>query len=110
MPPALPLATAPALERSKPGPKKAPSLQIFPQLPTPTELEVRELRLQMGWTLAQTADLIGLADAQSVSEIERGARKMTNARWTIMLLAAQRHPTLKLVPVNAGQSSEQPLS
>lgn len=106
MPPAAP----PARERSKPGPKKAPSLQIFPQLPTPTELEVRELRLQMGWTLAQTAELIGLTDAQAVSEIERGGRKMTNARWTIMLLAAQRHPTLKLVPADTAPPGEQPLS
>lgn len=109
MSPAAPPASAPAFERSKPGPKKAPALQIFPELPTPTALEVRELRLQMGWMLAQTADLIGLSDAQSVSEIERGARKMTNARWTIMLLAAQRHPTLKLVPVNAEPPGEPPL-
>jgi DNA-binding XRE family transcriptional regulator len=64
----------------------------------------------MGWTQGQVADLVGLSDAQAINEIERGDRKMTNARWTVMLLAAQRHPTLRLVPVGPVPTSQQPLS
>lgn len=89
--------------------RKAPPLEIFPRLPTPSGDEVKEVRQAMGWTQGQVADLVGLSDAQAINEIERGDRKMTNARWTVMLLAARRHPTLKLVPAGQEQPSEQPL-
>lgn len=106
--------TTATLPRRKPGPKpgehKAKPLTIFPDLPTPTGLAVRELRIASGWTLEQTAALIGLYDAAAVSEIERGARPMTNARWTIMLLAAGKHPTRKVVAIDEEQPGDQPLS
>jgi DNA-binding XRE family transcriptional regulator len=103
-------AAAPPRTPGKRGPKKAPPLAIFPELPTPSGLEVRELRLAMGWTLEQTAHLIGLTDAQAIGEIERGDRPMTNARWTLMLLAAKRHPTLQVLPLDAAQAADGLLS
>lgn len=92
-------------ERPKRGrPKKAPEPPIYPELPQPTGEQVRELRLRMGWTLSYTAGILGLTDAQAVSDIERSSdrkgapRMLTPWRWTLMLLAAGEHPTLMLVP------------
>lgn len=85
-------------------PKKPPEPPFYPELPQPTGEQVRELRLRMGWTLSYTAGVLGLTDAQAVSEIERssdrkGSTRMLNCwRWTLMLLAAGEHPTLVLTP------------
>lgn len=92
-------------ERPKRGrPKKAAETPFYPELPQPTGEQVRELRLRMGWTLSYTAGILGLTDAQAVSDIERssdrrGSPRMLNPwRWTLMLLAAGEHPTLVLTP------------
>ncbi|WP_157270614.1 helix-turn-helix domain-containing protein [Azohydromonas aeria] len=91
-------------ERPKRGrPKKPPEPPFYPELPQPTGEQVRELRLRMGWTLSYTAGILGLTDAQAVSDIERmserkGSPRMLNLRsWTLMLLAAGEHPTFVLV-------------
>lgn len=114
MPTVMHPAAAPPRVRRKPGPKpgehKALRLAIFPELPTPTGQEVRELRQAMSWTLEQAAGLLGLYDASAMGAVERDAGVLTPQRWTLMLLAAQRHPTLKLVPADTAPSSEQPLS
>lgn len=114
MPTVRPPAAAAARERRKPGPKpgehKARPLAIFPELPTPTGQEVRELRQAMGWTLEQAAGLVGLYDASAMGSVERDATALSPQRWTLMLLAAGRHPTLRLVPADTAPSSEQPLS
>lgn len=89
-------------ERPKRGRPKIVIEPIYPELPEPTGEQVRAVRLRMGWTLDYTAGILGLTDAQGVSDIERAsdrsgkARKLNNWRWTLMLLAAGEHPTLML--------------
>ena len=91
-------------ERPKRGRPKIAIAPIYPELPEPTGEQVRELRLRMGWTLDYTAGIVGLNDAQAVSEIERNSdrkgtpRRLNSWRWTLMLLAAGEHPTLVLSP------------
>ncbi len=91
-------------ERPKRGRPKTIFTPIYPELPQPTGEQVWELRLRMGWTLEFTATVIGLTDAQAVSDIERSAdprgtpRKLSPWRWMLMLLATGEHPTLMLVP------------
>jgi len=95
-------------ERPKRGRPKAIFTPIYPELEQPTGEQVRELRLRMGWTLEFTATVVGLTDAQAVSDIERSAdrrgtpRKLSPWRWTLMLLATGEHPTLMLVPKEPG--------
>lgn len=107
--PAPPAAVTPEQERKRSRQTKAQPLGIYPKLPKPTGAEVEALRLRMNWTLDQVAELIDLYDGAAVKSIESGKRKINNARWTMMLLAANRHPTLKLVPADTAQPSEQPL-
>lgn len=104
--PAPPAAATPGRKRTRQT--KAQPLNIYPKLPTPTGAEVEALRLKMGWTLEQTAELVDLCDGSAVKEIESGTRRMNNARWTKMLLAADCHPTLQLVVRVHGQDPEGP--
>lgn len=95
-------------ERPKRGRPKTVFTPIYPELPEPTGEQVRAVRLRMNWTLDYTASILGLTDAQAVSEIERASdrkgkpRKLNTWRWTLMLLAAGEHPTLMLVPRGTG--------
>lgn len=104
--PAPPAVAASGRKRTRQT--KAQPLNIYPKLPTPTGAEVEALRLQMGWTLAQAAGVADLCDGSAVKEIESNNRRMNNARWTMMLLAANRHPTLQLVVRGHGQDPEKP--
>jgi transcriptional regulator with XRE-family HTH domain len=59
----------------------------------------KALRLQLGLTQQQMAELAGYAGAacrQNWSMIESGARGMDSARWELLLLKAGEHPTMEL--------------
>jgi transcriptional regulator with XRE-family HTH domain len=59
----------------------------------------KALRLKLGLTQQQIAELAGYAGAacrQNWSMIESGVRGMDSARWELLLLKAGVHPTLEL--------------
>lgn len=78
----------------------------YPKLKLPTGEEVRDFRLAMNWSLQHCANVAFLYDAQAFSDVERGKRKLNQARWTLLLLAAGKHPTLQVQPVDAAQAPE----
>ena len=60
----------------------------------------KSLRLQLGLTQQQMAELAGYTskDARmNWSSLEAGRRGMDDARWELLLLRADVHPTLTLV-------------
>jgi hypothetical protein len=63
--------------------------------PTPTI--VKQIRVAVGLTQAQAAELVHLGDVMRWSEYERGVRAPDWARWQLFLLLTNQHPKARLV-------------
>jgi len=50
----------------------------------------------MGWSAAQAAAAFWFGDGRRWREVESGERPMTQERWTLGLLALDRHPLYSL--------------
>lgn len=77
----------------------------IPELPPPTGKQIREFITRNDWTLAKFAEVVGLNGQRATLKAINEEHKLNNARWTIALLAAGEHPTLKLVETREGSAS-----
>ena len=62
----------------------------------PTAEEVKALREKAGLSQAAFAELIGLSNRQLIGDYETGKKTPSAQTWTLMLLAANQHPSFKL--------------
>lgn len=83
--------------------------ELLVQLPTPQGEEIRALIDRKHWTLREFAEITGLSDQrQTLKYIKReNGLTLNNLRWTMALLAAGEHPTLKLTPIGESMAPEQ---
>lgn len=67
-------------------------------LPQPSAAECRALRKSLGLTVAQMAELAGLAHRQRWVEYEseRAPELPDRYRWTLLMLSLDLHPTMRL--------------
>jgi predicted transcriptional regulator len=63
---------------------------------TPTQEDIRKIRVAAGLTQAQAAQSVGLGAQERWAEYENGARVPDVARWALFLLIVRQHPEWRL--------------
>lgn len=66
-------------------------------LPEPTPERLKMARELAGLTQTKIAEIAGLKAWQRWQEYEAGKHKMDPARWELLLLRLDQHPTMRLV-------------